>query len=418
MPRAAESVSGGDGKSATHFPKVPQVVDMSMNERWLLPEGIDEILPDEARRFEQLRRRLLDLLETWGYELVMPPLIEFLEALLTGVGKDLDLQTFKLTDQLTGRLMGVRADMTPQAARIDAHYLRRDVPVRLCYLGSVLRTRPGAFSDSREPLQLGAELFGHAGHDSDAEIVRLALATLKAAGVEPVFVALGHVGPFRALVRRAGLNREQEDELFEALQRKSHPEVAARLQEWSVAPAVQQQIRALVDLHGQAGEVIARARSAFGDDSELHQVLDDLAAVGRRLTLAPEYLYIDLAELQGYAYYTGFMFSGFVAGLGHAIVNGGRYDDVGRAFGRARPAVGFSIDLRRLIRHMPPEPVARAAIYAPGIEDESLAVLVAQLRAQGEQVIAGLPGSDATPSALGCTRALVRDGSQWIITTC
>ena len=200
---------------------------MADQERWLLPEGIEEILPDEARRLERLRRKLLDLLAAWGYELVMPPLIEYLDALLTGTGRDLDLQTFKLTDQLTGRLMGVRADMTPQTARIDAHYLKRERPVRLCYAGNVLRTRPDAFAGSRELLQLGAELFGHPGPESDIEVARLMLAALAAAGLRDLHLGLGHVGVFRALSAEAHLPEALENDLFEALQRKARPQVEA-----------------------------------------------------------------------------------------------------------------------------------------------------------------------------------------------
>ncbi|MHB8563406.1 MAG: ATP phosphoribosyltransferase regulatory subunit [Acidiferrobacteraceae bacterium] len=390
---------------------------MSISEKWLLPEGIDEILPDEARRLERLRRLLLDLLEAWGYELVMPPLIEFLESLLTGTGKDLDLQTFKITDQLTGRLMGIRADMTPQAARIDAHYLKRSVPTRLCYLGSVLRTRPGAFCGSREPLQLGAELFGHTGYDSDAEILRLALATLRIAGIDEVFVGLGHVGPFRTLVERAGLDREREADLFEAMQRKSHPEVSALLDAWSLGAGDKAMISALVDLHGQVDDVLVRARAVFGGDPDLGGVLDGLSEIARRIRseLAAQCLYVDLSELQGYAYYTGAVFSIFVPGLGHAIANGGRYDHVGSAFGRSRPAVGFSVDLRQLLRHMPPHADGPRGVFAPAADDPGLARLVSELRTRGERVVVGLPGAPGTPADYSCDREIRRGAEGWTI---
>ncbi len=390
---------------------------MQITEKWLLPEGIDEILPIEARQLERLRRRLLDLLEMWGYELVMPPLIEFLESLLTGTGSDLDLQTFKITDQLTGRLMGIRADMTPQAARIDAHYLKRSAPTRLCYLGSVLRTRPGPIYGSREPLQLGAELFGHAGSDGDAEIVRLALATVKAAGVDEIFIGLGHVGPFRTLIRRAGLDSDREAELFEAIQRKSHPEVSVLLEAWGLGTEDRAGITALVDLHGQADKVLSRARRVFDRDPEISRVIDDLAGIVRalRLELPPEYLYVDLSELQGYAYYTGAVFSLFVPGRGHALANGGRYDHVGSAFGRSRPAVGFSVDLKQLIRHVEADEGARSGVFAPAGDHPGLAEEVAKLRARGERVVVGLAGVVDAPADYACDRRLTRGPAGWII---
>ncbi|MHB1586507.1 MAG: ATP phosphoribosyltransferase regulatory subunit [Acidiferrobacteraceae bacterium] len=390
---------------------------MQITEKWLLPEGIDEILPLEARQIERLRRRLLDVLETWGYELVMPPLIEFLESLLTGTGSDLDLQTFKITDQLTGRLMGIRADMTPQVARIDARYLKRNAPTRLCYLGSVLRTRPGAICGSREPLQLGAELFGHAGSDGDAEIVRLALATLKAAGIDEIFIGLGHVGPFRILIRRAGLDSDREAELFEAVQRKSHPEVSALLEAWGLGTEDQARIAALVDLHGQADKVLARARLVFDRDPDILAVLDDLLGITRALCseIAPEHLYVDLSELQGYAYYTGAVFSMFIPGRGHALANGGRYDHVGSAFGRSRPAVGFSVDLKQLMRHLEADVGTRGGVFAPAGDHPGLAEEVAKLRARGERVVVGLADAPSAPADYSCDRRLTRDTAGWII---
>ncbi|MHB1951179.1 MAG: ATP phosphoribosyltransferase regulatory subunit [Acidiferrobacteraceae bacterium] len=390
---------------------------MQITEKWLLPEGIDEVLPREARQLERLRRRLLDLLEAWGYELVMPPLIEFLESLLTGTGTDLDLQTFKITDQLTGRLMGIRADMTPQAARIDAHYLKRVAPTRLCYLGPVVRTRPDAMGGSREPLQLGAELFGHSGSDGDAEIVRLALATLRAAGVRQTFIGLGHVGPFRILVRRAGLAADREAELFEAVQRKSHPEVSALLEAWEIESGNRTRFTALIDLHGQADKVLARARSVFSGDAEISAVLDELAGIAEalRAELAPEYLYVDLSELQGYTYYTGAVFSMFVPGRGHALANGGRYDHVGSAFGRARPAVGFGVDLKQLLRHVEAWEGEQTGVFAPAGSLPGLAEEIARLRARGERVVVGLAGAPESPRDYACDRVLVRSANGWTI---
>ena len=223
---------------------------MNKTDRWLLPEGIEEVLPEQAKRLEQLRRTLLDTYESWGYDLVMPPLIEYLESLLTGTGNDLDLQTFKLTDQLTGRLMGVRADMTPQVARIDAHQLNRETPTRLCYMGTVLHTRTDGFAGSRSPLQVGAELYGHAGIESDVEVISLMLETLAKSGVAAPFVDLGHVGIYRELVKQAGLDREQEATLFDSLQRKANTEIAEYLKDWKLDSKIASAIAALTDLNG------------------------------------------------------------------------------------------------------------------------------------------------------------------------
>lgn len=387
-------------------------------DRWLLPEGIEEILPKEARRFEAVRRRLLDLLDTWGYDLVMPPMIEYLESLLTGVGKDLDLQTFKLTDQLTGRLMGVRADITPQAARIDAHYLKRETPVRLCYLGSVLRTRPDAFAGPREPLQLGAELFGHSGAESDVEVLRLMVATLRAAGLQDLYIDLGHVGVFRTLAADAGLGAEQEADLFEALQRKARPEVDRLLAGWDVAAGHKAMLAALIDLHGDR-EVLTRARtllaSAGPGTREALERLEQVADLAQA-DLSEQSLHFDLAELHGYRYYTGAVFSAFVPGYGQAVAQGGRYDDIGRAFGRARPAVGFSADLRSIVRLIEDEGAAGCSgILAPNARDAHLATVIEALRATGERVVVRLPGDDSDARAMGCDREIIRNDGGWVV---
>ena len=246
--------------------------------RWLLPEGIEEALPPQARQLESMRRSLLDLFQSWGYELVMPPFIEYIESLLTGTGNDLDLQTFKLTDQLTGRMMGVRADMTPQVARIDAHHLKSDAPTRLCYLGTVLHTRPGGFAGSRSLLQVGAELFGHPGIESDVEVLSLMVETLKKAGVDDLYLDLGHVGIYRGLVDQAGLDAEQEAILFDALQRKAKPEITELLNDWSLPKAVTQMLTRLTELNGN-GSVLTEARSALKKASKpVQAALDTHAA--------------------------------------------------------------------------------------------------------------------------------------------
>lgn len=390
---------------------------MSEKDRWLLPEGIEEILPLEAQRLEAMRRRLLDLFDSWGYELVMPPLIEYLESLLTGTGRDLDLQTFKLTDQLSGRLMGVRADMTPQAARIDAHYLKRSVPVRLCYVGSVLHTRPDEFAGSRELLQLGAELFGHPGPESDVEILRLMLAALHAIGIVSPHLDLGHVGVFRQLAAGASIDGRLESDLFDALQRKARPDVDALLAGSALTAERKAMLAALTDLNG-GPEVLAEARARLAAaDVAVGQALDNLQAVADAIVSShPDVpLYFDLAELRGYRYYTGVVYSVFVTGHGQAVAQGGRYDGIGKAFGRERAATGFSADLRRLLKILPSNTPPRAGIHAPWSQDGVLRKEVERLRAAGERVVIGLPGAAVSTSELGCDRELVQEKDVWLI---
>lgn len=386
---------------------------------WLLPEGIEDIVPPRARGMERLRRRVLDLLDGWGYDLVEPPLIEFLESLLTGTAHGLDLYTFKLTDQLSGRLMGVRADITPQAARIDARRLRRDGPVRLCYVGTVLKTRADASGGSRAPIQIGAELFGHAGLGSDLEIVSLLLETLALARIDAPLLDIGHVGPYRALARRAELGEEDERELFDILQRKAVPDLRGFLDRRDIGAAVRQALAALVDLHGDPVEVIAAARKrlAVGDD-EVARALDTLEALSARLRKAyPDVaLHLDLAELRGYRYHTGMVYAAFVPGHGREVARGGRYDDVGGAFGRARPATGFSADLGELVRlgAAAPDPAGHA-VLAPSDDDPDLHRAVRALRAEGRRVVRVLPGMADSPAALGCRDMLVKESDGWTV---
>ncbi len=387
-------------------------------DRWLLPDGIEEMLPPAARHAERVRRHLLDLLDSWGYELIMPPLIEYLESLLTGVGEELDLKTFKLTDQLTGRMMGVRADMTPQAARIDAHYLRREAPVRLCYLGPVLRTRPDEFGGAREPLQLGAELFGEAGTRGDGEVLRLMLALLGRAGFDDLHVDIGHVGVFHALTREAGIDKAGERELSQALHRKAKPEVEAMLKSWSLPDAQRNGLRALADLHGPLEELPAAMARLADTGRSVRAALEDLADVGRRLAhLHPAVRWhFDLAEVNGYGYYTGIVFAAYTPGYGQAVAQGGRYDEIGRAFGRSRPAVGFSSDLRVLLRLQGhPDPAAKA-IFAPLSDDDALLATVKKLREQGERVIEALRGDPAEAARMGCDRMLFQENGHWTVT--
>jgi len=310
--------------------------------RWLLPEQIDDVLPPEAARIEALRRRVLDLFASWGYELVMPPLLEYTESLLTGTGHDLDLRTFKLVDQLSGRMMGVRADITPQVARIDAHLLNRGGVTRLCYAGSVLHARAQSPASSREPLQIGAELFGMAGVEGDLEILRLLCRALEAAGVRGARIDIGHVAVFRTLARDAGLGHELEVELFEALQAKDVPRLESLTR--GLAAKTRAALLALPELYG-GPEVLALAERRL---PRLPGVRAAIAALGRLAGACRIAAGFDLAELRGYHYHSGVVFDVYCDGVSGAVARGGRYDEVGAAFGRRRPATGFSIDLRAL----------------------------------------------------------------------
>ena len=308
---------------------------MTSKDQWLLPDGIEEVLPPDAWRLERARRQLLDMFACRGYDLIIPPLIEYLESLLTGTGNDLDLQTFKVTDQLTGRMLGMRADMTPQAARIDAHPLRRDAPTRLCYMGSVLRTRADGFGGSRSPMQIGAELFGHAGIESDTEVLELMLETLSLLQISDVHVDLGHVGIFRGLARDAGLSSAVENDLFDALQRKAATEIDDILATHVSDDGQRRRLAALAQLNG-GDDVFARARTQLaGAGKAVLAALDNLEAIAALLKrrAGDVMLNYDLAELSGYKYQTGMVFAVFVPGSGRDIARGGRYDSVGEIFG-------------------------------------------------------------------------------------
>jgi ATP phosphoribosyltransferase regulatory subunit len=387
------------------------------DERWLLPTGIEEVLPARAAELERLRRRLLDLYRAWGYELVIPPFIDYLESLLTGTGGDLDLQTFKLTDQLSGRMLGVRADMTPQVARIDAHHLRRDVATRLCYLGTVLHTRTDGFAGTRSPLQIGAEIFGHDGPSSDVEVLRLLVRTLETAGIESPYVDLGHVGVYRGLVEQAGLARGAELRLFDALQRKAGPEIESILAETGVTGPVGTMLLSLAELNGD--DALSRASSVLrGADSEVLAAVDRLKRVADELSrwLPSLPVHFDLAELRGYNYKTGIVFAAFVPGWGLEIARGGRYDDIGRVFGRARPAVGFSSDLKGLIALSAAASETAAGcdgVLAPWDSDPALQEVVERLRAEGRRVIYALPGQPGEPRDFDCRERLIFVDGAW-----
>jgi ATP phosphoribosyltransferase regulatory subunit len=312
---------------------------------WLLPENIEDVLPPKAWKLEGVRRAMLDLFRGRGYELVVPPLIEYVDSLLTGAGSDLDLKTFKLVDQLSGRMMGVRADMTPQVARIDAHLLGHNPVNRLCYVGSVLHTVPDGVYHSREPMQLGAELYGVAGTEGDLEILRLMLDALQAAGLKNVQLDIGHVGIYRALAEAANLPAELEVALFKALQAKAADEVGALCA--GLDAKLGKAMVELTQLYGGV-ETLQEARAALPDDQRIHAALDTLAHLLDSLQGSGIELALDLAELRGYGYHSGVVFAAYTGGHSRALALGGRYDEAGKAFGRARPATGFSLDLREL----------------------------------------------------------------------
>jgi ATP phosphoribosyltransferase regulatory subunit len=379
-------------------------------QKWLLPEHIEDILPAEAARVERLRRRILDLFFSHGYELVIPPMLEYLDSLLTGTGHDLDLRTFKLVDQLSGRLRGLRADITPQVTRIDAHLLNRQGVTRLCYSGTVLHTQPSGLLRTREPLQIGAELYGHAGVESDIEIQTLMLRALQAAGLKGIHLDLGHVSVFRALVTRASVVPEQEAELFRVLQAKD----VAALRELSAGldAVTRNALLLLPQLYGGA-EVLATARQRLPAYPELGACLDLLEAIGRELSGEVKELCFDLAELRGYHYHSGVVFAAYAGARPEAIARGGRYDEVGRAFGRARPATGFTMELRELADMIGGDlkPMRVLAPYRPG--DVALQAEVARLRAGGVIVVVELPGHEANRPELDCEQQLVSRAGAW-----
>ena len=387
------------------------------NERWILPDGIDEVLPREAAIIERKRRELLDLYASWGYEFVIPPFVEFLDSLLTGTGSDLDLKTFKLTDQLSGRMMGVRADITPQAARIDAHHIGCEAPTRLCYLGTVLHTRSDGFAGSRSPLQIGAELYGHSGVESDIEILRLMMQTLAQSGVRDVYLDLGHVGIFKGLAEQAGLDSTQESALFDALQRKAMPEIEQLVAEFAIDDQVADMLIQLPELSGdavldRAGQVLATASPS------VRAALDHLRSMAEQIAVwLPQVpVHYDLAELRGYHFHTGVVFAAFVPGSGKEIARGGRYDDIGRVFGRSRPATGFSTDLKTLIRigSVTTETAhSSGLIFAPWSDDPAQQSVIDALRAEGRRVVCGLPEQRGGAREMGCDEQLVDSEGEW-----
>jgi ATP phosphoribosyltransferase regulatory subunit len=369
-------------------------------------------LPAKARKVEQLRRSLLDLYRSYGYELVAPPLLEFLDSLLTGTGSDLNLQTFKLVDQLSGRTLGLRADMTPQVARIDAHLLNRTGVTRLCYAGPIAHTRTPIGCTSREELQLGAEIYGHAGWEADLEALTLLLQTLQTAGLKQVYLDLSHAGILTGILENQAVSKEEIENLYGLLQSKDRSSLA----NWSrnLPQPVGQALMALTELSGPAKEVLVRARKVLPSNA----LVSDALALLERLTnaiasmpSAPE-VSIDLADLRGYQYHSGMMFTAYVDALSQPIARGGRYDHVGQAFGRARPATGFSIDLLTLAG-LSTDLEERSAIVAPWISDAGLSAAIQALRAAGEIVVQLAPGDAALSAEYRLDRVLVEQGGTW-----
>lgn len=380
---------------------------------WLLPEHIADVLPPQARRLEAMRRTLLDRAAGYGFELVMPPLLEHLDSLLSGTGRELDLKTFKLVDQLSGRTLGVRADTTPQAARIDAHLLNREGVVRLCYCGPVLHTRPTGLAATREPLQFGAEIFGHAGLEADLEAAELALDCLHAAEVGALHIDLADARVLRGVLADVPLDGAALQDLVQGLTEKD----ASAIEQLGsgVGEETRRSLRALLRLYG-GDEVLAAAGTELPPRPLVRDALDQLAWLAQHLKRAYPQLRIgfDLADMSGYAYYSGARFSIYGAGASDALSRGGRYDEVGAVFGRNRPAVGFSLDLKSLAELAKPD-AAPAAIRAPWGEDAELRAAVRRLRESGETVVAVLPGHETEAESYACDRELVAAHGRWVV---
>jgi len=385
---------------------------MSHKERWLLPEGIDEVAPEAAARLELLRRELIDRLQTWGYQLVTPPLVEYLDALLTGPAKMLELQTFKLIDEMSGRLLGIRADMTPQVARIAAHKLRdKQEVLRLCYIGNVLKTLPVCQGTSRNPTQLGAEIYGHSGVESDLEILQLMVEALTIIGIDSaMMIDIGHVGIYRGLAEQAGLNADQEKALFNALQRKAQPEIALLVKEYNLPEDSRAMLLALSELNGGV-DVLAKAEKILAKAStDVQLALQTLKSIanmaGQRLPAVS--INFDLAELRGYDYHTGLVFAAYQAGSARALAMGGRYDGIGEDFGHAQPATGFSLDLKDMVANSLTTSHEQDAITVKWCDEPQQHAMIQQLRDQGEIVIYQLSDTEITTN-----KTLVKQDNHW-----
>lgn len=383
-----------------------------MSSAWLLPEHIADVLPAEARRVEQLRRSLLDRCRSYGFELVIPPLLEHLESLLSGTGEALDLKTFKLVDQLSGRSLGLRADTTPQAARIDAHLLNRADVTRLCYCGPVLHTRTSGLG-SREPLQFGAEIFGHAGLEADLEVQELALDVLQTASVDNLVIDLADARVVRGVLAGLPIAAAPLQDVVAALSNKDAATVDALSR--AFPEATRRALRSLLALYGDEGTLEA-ARRDLPPRAGIMQALDDLQWLARHLKRDHPNVRVgfDLSDMSGYAYYSGTRFAVYGGGSSEALARGGRYDEVGAVFGRRRPAVGFSLDLKVLAERAPGPP-AEAAVRAPWSEDLGLRAAVRRLREAGDIVVCVLPGHQDDDAAFHFDRELVSIDHHWVL---
>lgn len=391
---------------------------MTIEDRWMLPDGVEELLPEQARQAEALRRQLLDLYASWGYELVIPPLMEFTESLLIGLSNDVDLQTFKVVDQMSGRTLGIRADITPQTSRIDAHSLANQGPARLCYAGSVLHTRAKSPLASRSPIQLGAELYGVASIEADIEIISLMLETMRVAGVSNTFVELGHVAIFRALSAAAGMDGSAEKALFAALQRKATADINQQIDESVKDNQLATMLRALAHLNGDI-HVLERAKTVLKHAPDIVlQALSELEAVtkGVALRMPDTEFHIDLSELRGYNYHTGIVFAAYSLGYGQAVAKGGRYDEIGQVFGRHRPATGFDCDLKAFLSLTAKGLVSQlTGIYVETVDSPAIWQKVQALRAAGERVVCGVPGQSVIKQELGCDRKLENENGVLVV---
>ncbi len=383
-----------------------------MSSAWLLPEHIADVLPSQARRIEELRRGLLDRARGYGFELIMPPLVEHLDSLLTGTGRALDLQTFKLVDQLSGRTLGLRADTTAQAARIDAHLLNRQGVVRLCYCGPVMHTLPAGPHAVREPLQFGAEVFGHAGLEADLEVCELALDALKGAGMQGLVIDLADARVVRGLLAEQ-LTDPASGQVLEALAGKDRAGLEAAVSAWPEDTALG--LLALLELYGDVA-VLDRAAATLPAKPAITGALNDLRWLATHLQAAHPDVAVgfDLADVGGYSYYSGARFGIYARGCPTALARGGRYDEVGAAFGRRRPAVGFSLDVKTLAEHAA-GPLNGHAVLAPWGEDAGLRQAVRRLRELGETVVCLLPGHDDEQQEFECDRELVAVNGQWAL---
>jgi len=376
---------------------------------WVLPDHIADVLPSEARHIEELRRLYLDTARRFGYELVMPPLLEYLESLLSGAGRALDLQTFKLVDQLSGRTLGVRADTTPQVARIDAHLLNRAGVTRLCYCGPVLHTRPDRPFATREPLQFGAEIYGHAGLEADLEVIELALMGLANVSLKNVSLDLSDARIVPALLEGVPIHSDTRELLHQALASKDATAIQKLVT--GLPPNIQHALVELVHMYGDAS-VLHQAEKAFAPWPRIVQSIQQLRHIAQAFPHIPTTF--DLADLRGYAYYSGVRFAMYVGGTSAALVRGGRYDEVGAVFGRKRPAVGFSLDLKELVSVVPAHPL-KAAIRAPWGSETGLRTAIAQLRFSGETVVCAMPGHDSEVDEFNCDRELVHVAGAWVV---